>query len=887
MQTPDRDVNERLAGGEMPDRDVNEHPAGEQMPDRDVNERPAGEQMPDRDVNECLTGKENIATGGARETSGATVQRAARREAAGMRRKQKRARANSIFWTVSLTVGVLLFGLVFVVSKHQDELDCKERLVTTFEFFKTQTSAYSKYNDTAVAKSLVRESAAVHALERDCTLDASEAELRQYTETLWMTGVALLDPTGSLISEYTEDGVGYEAIRDGLPEIASLGFVDAPDKTYVKRVELRDGSFVDVALHAFSTGDGILLAYRHTKEAFAQKSVLSVQTLLDGYDMNTVGTFLLVRSNVVEASNDPAMIGIDVTSHAMLRGIRATNQSEKLTYVLDGRGAKYYGMYTHGRDFVLYAYVPARNIYRSMMPNLAAMLILYIVMLAVVQGLRWNAEQKYRQREAAAEHAYKEALEKKNHALEIAVQQEAAANRAKRDFLFNMSHDIRTPMNAIIGYTSLAETNLTQPARVADYLRKISTASQHLLSLINDVLDMSRIESGRVVLEQKPVHLPALVQDVRDIIQSNITAAGLSFTVDLAGVRDEDVIGDPLRIQRILLNILSNAVKFTPSGGSITLRVVEKSGAGETLPANPDGRAAGDASEGASESRSMGPAGPGSSGAGESTSLVSSGAVSSSAGEPISMEAAGVASSGAGESTSLVSAGAGSNGAPVRYGDYEFYVRDTGIGMSAEYQKHIFEQFSREETSTVSKTEGTGLGMPITKRLVEMMDGSIDLLSVQGQGTEFTVHLRLPLCGAPKQETPVADPEFAGMRLLVVEDNELNMEITTTVLEEAGFVVDQAVNGQAALEKIATAAPGQYALVLMDIQMPVMDGYEATRRIRALPDPAKARIPIVAMTANAFAEDRENALAAGMNEHIAKPFDIHTLLWKLAEILKK
>lgn len=860
MQTPDRDVNERPASGQTPDRDVDERPAGDgQTPDRDVDERPAsGGQMLDRDVNE-------------HPASGATVQRAARREAAGMRRKQKRARANSIFWTVSLTVGVLLFGLVFAVSKHQDELDCKERLVTTFEFFKTQTSAYSKYNDTAVAKSLVRESAAVHALERDCTLDASEAELRQYTETLWMTGVALLDPTGSLISEYTEDGVGYEAIRDGLPEIASLGLVDAPDKTYVKRVELRDGSFVDVALHAFSARDGIILAYRHTKEAFAQKSVLSVQTLLDGYDMNTVGTFLLVRSNVVEASNDPAMIGVDVTSHAMLRRIRATNQSEKLTYVLDGRGAKYYGMYTHGRDFVLYAYVPTQNIYRSMMPNLAAMLILYSVMLAVVQGLRWNAEQKYRQREAAAEHAYKEALEKKNHELEIAVQQEAAANRAKRDFLFNMSHDIRTPMNAIIGYTTLAETNLTQPAKVADYLRKISTASQHLLSLINDVLDMSRIESGRVVLEQKPVHLPTLVQDVQDIIQSNVTAKGLSFAVDLAGVRDADVVADPLRLQRILLNILSNAVKFTPSGGSITLRVVEKSGADETLPANPDGRAASGVSEGAGGSISVGPAGPGSDGAGESTS----------------MEAAGAVSSGAGESTSMATAGTASNGAPVRYGDYEFYVRDTGIGMSAEYQKHIFEQFSREETSTVSKTEGTGLGMPITKRLVEMMDGSIDLLSVQGQGTEFTVHLRLPLCGAPKKETPVADPEFAGMRLLVVEDNELNMEITTTVLEEAGFVVDQAINGQVALEKIATAAPGQYALVLMDIQMPVMDGYEATRRIRALPDPAKAQIPIVAMTANAFAEDRENALAAGMNEHIAKPFDIHTLLWKLAEILKK
>lgn len=835
---------------------------GGQTPDCDVNGRPAGgKEAASEQVNERAAG-------------GDATQKAARREVAGMRRKQERARANSIFWAVSLTVGVLLFGLVFAVSKHQDELVCREQLVTAFEFFKAQTSAYSKYNDTAVAKSLVRESAAVHALQ-DCALDASEAELRQDTEKLWMTGVALLDPEGQLISEYTEDGVGYEAIRDGLPAVATLGLLEAPDKTYVKRVALRDGSYSDAALHALSFGDGIILAYRHTKEAFAQKSVLSMQTLLDGYDRNTVGTFLLVRSNVVEASNDPAMIGVDVTSQGMLRGIRAVNQSEKLTYVLDGRGAKYYGMYTHGRDFVLYAYVPARNIYRSTLPNLAVLLILYLGVLALIQGIRWNAEQKYRQREAVAEREYKEKLEKKNRELEIAVQQEAAANRAKRDFLFNMSHDIRTPMNAIIGYTTLAETNLTQPAKVADYLRKISTASQHLLSLINDVLDMSRIESGRVVLEQKPVHLPTLVQDVRDIIQSNITAKGLAFTVDLAGVRDEDVVADPLRLQRILLNILSNAVKFTPSGGSITLRVVEKSGASEAT-----GDTGGDDREPVAKSLSAALAGE-----------PMPAGLPDAQGEPALVNpdgrAAGGISEGDGEATSMEPARLASSGAPLRYAEYEFHVRDTGIGMSAKYQKHIYEQFSREETSTVSKTEGTGLGMPITKRLVEMMDGSIDLVSAQGQGTEFTVHLRLPLCGAPKAETSVEDPDFAGMRLLVVEDNELNMEITTTVLEEAGFVVAQAVNGQAALEKIATAAPGEYALVLMDIQMPVMDGYEATRRIRALPDPAKAQIPIVAMTANAFAEDRENALAAGMNEHIAKPFDIHTLLWKLAEILKK
>ncbi len=323
------------------------------------------------------------------------------------------------------------------------------------------------------------------------------------------------------------------------------------------------------------------------------------------------------------------------------------------------------------------------------------------------------------------------------------MRQEAAANRAKRDFLFNMSHDIRTPMNAIIGYTTLAETNLTQPAKVADYLRKISTASQHLLSLINDVLDMSRIESGRVVLEQKPVHLPTLVQDVRDIIQSNITAKGLASTVDLAGVRDEDVIGDPLRLQRILLNILSNAVKFTPSGGSITLRVVEKSGAGETSAdtgddeREPVAKSLSDALAG--ETMPVGPDGRDSTG------------VSDANGETAPVNPNGRTAGGvpeeAGEATSMAPAEARANGAPLRYADYEFHVRDTGIGMSAEYQKHIYEQFSREETSTVSKTEGTGLGMPITKRLVEMMDGSIELVSAPGKGTEFTVHLRLPLAG--------------------------------------------------------------------------------------------------------------------------------------------
>ena len=526
-----------------------------------------------------------------------------------------------------------------------------------------------------------------------------------------------------------------------------------------------------------------------------------------------------------------------------------------------------------------------------------------------------------------------------NQALSDAVAAAETANRAKSTFLSNMSHDIRTPMNAIIGFTTLALSNIDDKDRVKDYLAKTLASSNHLLSLINDVLDMSRIESGRVTLETKPVYLPDLVHDIRDIVQSNIVAKRLSLFIDTIDVVDEQVIADPMRLNQILLNILSNAVKFTPTDGMVSLRIVEK-------PTAPKG-----------------------------------------------------------------------------YADYEFHIRDNGIGISEEFRKHIFEQFSREETSTVSKTQGTGLGMSITKSLVDMMGGTITVESEPGKGSEFVVALRFPVSGEkqePKQiaqleglralvadddinaclnvskmlqsigmrpdwtisgkeavirakdameqgdafsvyiidwlipdmngievvrqvrkiigdATPIIiltaydwtdieteakeagvtafcakplfmselrsvlakpfgaedasaaaekGPDFSGKKLLVVEDNELNLEIASTILQEAGFEVDTAENGQIALEKVENAPADRYDLILMDIQMPVMDGYEATRRIRALSDKEKASVPIVAMTANAFEDDRKNALNAGMNGHIAKPLDLPKLFRVLSELMR-
>ena len=708
------------------------------------------------------------------------------------------------FWLVCIAVGISLFGVVFALSRRADIQNCEQRLTGVMEFIKAQSADYTKYNDTAVAKSLVREAAAVHALE-GLSLGCDETALSEYARTLWLTGVSVLNAQGDLVCEYTENGTGYAQLQSGIKMEPILSVIDYPQKTYVKRVELGGGNFVNVAVHSCADGRGVVLAYRYIPAEFSQKSVLSIQTLLDGYEISSTGTLLVAEDNRVAASNDPTLIGMNIFESERLMSIRRSGHADKLIRVYAPKGIEQcYGIYSHGRDYYLYAYVPARQVYTLTVMNLVITLVMYILILALVQVFRWNSAKDFFMQQEHSEQEYRKSLEQKNVALQLAVQRETKANLAKREFLFNMSHDIRTPMNAIIGFTALAQTHIDDRGQVEDYLKKISVSSQHLLSLINDVLDMSRIESGKVTLEAKPVHLPELVHELRDIIQAVVSEKDLSLTLDTVGVENEDVIADPLRLEQILINVLANAVKFTPDGGQISLWIVQK------------------------------------------------------------------------------------DTAPAGYADFEFHIKDNGIGMSEEFQKHIFEQFARERTSTVSKIQGTGLGMAITKSLVDMMGGGITVKSEQGKGSEFTISLRFPIGEAKTGQTPPAAKASAsaGKKLLVVEDNELNLEIASTLLKEAGFAVDTAENGKVAVEKVEAASADRYDLILMDIQMPEMDGYEATRRIRALPDTKKAALPIVAMTANAFEDDRKNALRAGMNGHIAKPLDIPKLFQVLSELLK-
>ena len=469
---------------------------------------------------------------------------------------------NTRTWVLYILVGVLFMAGVVLASGWKALHATEERFCQTIEFVKSQSTSFEQYNDTITAKALRRTAVSVHQLAGDAALDLSDPHcLKQQTETLWLTGISVLRPDGTLLCEYTANGIGYAQLEDRLKKETALDVFRFPQKTYLKRVLLADGSAVDVAAHRADHEEVILLAYRCTPAKFVEGTALSVQSILDGYPEETSGTLFIVQNNQVIASNRPELIGQDTTASPPVQEIRSAGLAEKLTptHGWNGSGC-YFGMYSHGRSFDLYAYTDEKTVFHESLTLVLTALVCYILLVSVLQMLRRRAVQEMEQQKKEQEKKYQTQLEEQNRKLEIALQHEGAANRAKREFLFNMSHDIRTPMNAIIGFTSLAATHVENKEQVLDYLKKISTSSQHLLSLINDVLDMSRIESGKVKIEEKAVHLPDLVHDVRSIIQPNVAAKRLSLFIDTMDIEDEDIITDPLRLNQILLNILSNAV---------------------------------------------------------------------------------------------------------------------------------------------------------------------------------------------------------------------------------------------------------------------------------------------------------------------------------------
>ena len=469
-------------------------------------------------------------------------------------------------------------------------------------------------------------------------------------------------------------------------------------------------------------------------------------------------------------------------------------------------------------DMTIMLLIPAEYVAVSTMTMLQSalriqvvftVLLLGLVLLALISIVRAERSSKM----IKIEKETNQKLNKLRVAAEDALKVAESASKAKSTFLSNMSHDIRTPMHAIIGFATLALDDIRDGKKVEDYLSKILSSSKHLLGLINDILDMSRIESGKVVLEEQETDLVTTLQELQSIMEGQAKERKLKLHVDYSNLRDRHVYCDKTRLNQVMFNLLANAVKFTSEGGSIWLTMSQL----------------------------------------EPTYEVEDRAI------------------------------------------YEIRVKDTGIGMDKAFIKHIFEPFERERTSTVSKIQGTGLGMAITKNIVDMMGGTIEVESQKGVGTEFIIRLELRLQaearvanedGTKQHGHAEGGTEFAGKRLLLAEDNELNREIACMLLSKYGFVIDTAENGQEAVDLVAASAPDYYDLVLMDIQMPVMDGHEATRRIRNLEDKELAKVPVVAMTANAFDEDRKAAKECGMNGFISKPINMQELVQALRMCLQ-
>ena len=845
--------------------------------------------------------------------------------------KQKKKRVDR---NVCLLVFILIFFgiLTFLLLTARDNSKLNSTLDETFDFVKNRIESYEIYNTNDQVKSLVRLLDKTTELSRVIEQEGnlSTEMLDEYAREQRLTGILVLDQNLKVTEQSAKDGDTMSLWQKLIKSDYVRDIAEHPEKTYTTRLRNK-GKIYDFAAVARQDAAGILITYAQKEEVNELNGDLTMASLFPDFPFEMNGSVVICDDDKVVSTNRQELTA---------RSIEEAKSQYKNKFEVDENGivhlrsetGNWFGRREKIKDYDAYIFFPESQVYitRNIICVIYVLLALLLFLLYRVNRSRtekrsilqdqkrlrvinalghayasislvnlkteeieilkssgnmkpdqkgdmlFKAHQEELIRQVIAEPfqkaywefvdistvakrleeretlsftartvderwmtmiivpqgydkdgklctvlvAIRDATEEKEREiaqdrnLRNALAAAEHANRAKTVFLNNMSHDIRTPMNAVIGFTALATAHIDNKELVLDYLKKIHISGQHLLSLINDVLDMSRIENGSVRIEYTVVHLPDILHDLKTIIQESVHSKQQELYIDTQDVLHEDIITDKLRLTQVLLNISSNAVKFTPVGGTVNIRVSEK-------PCRRDG------------------------------------------------------------CTTVV-----------------FSVKDNGIGMSPEFREQVFDSFTREHTVTENGIGGTGLGMAITKNIVDMLGGTIQVESEVGRGTEFTVMLECEISGTTVKEEP--DPEqreplknekqkiraeiqrrYEGKKVLLVEDNELNREIATAIMEEIGLDVDCVEDGTDAVNIMSSAEGRKYDLIFMDIQMPKMDGYTATREIRTLNDPKCANIPIIAMTANAFEEDRKKAIKAGMNAHIAKPISVDIILENL------
>ena len=715
-----------------------------------------------------------------------------------IKRRKKEKQIQLFGGLIGICVAVVSLFYFF----HAEKAEAEKRMVEIVNYVKVQCSTYTHYNESSESKSLLR---AIESARQMSTNIKTETEnggqlsrdfLKGNLQTLWVDGILVLDADGKTDCEYSTDESLTNEITEYLQKDIIMDFAGYEERSYSERFTREDGSHIDIAACARKDAPGIVAIYYYTSPEFARNYTLTIQGLLNGYSTQKDGTILVADNGTIVACNDESLLGQNTADNEVVQAMKKHTDSQHI-YHFKKEGIGCYGIMLKQRDYYIYAYLPDTEVFHNLPLNVMSVIFLYFLMFGLFWFWTYKTNLTHQKLEQEKDEKYKAELL-------IAAKKAEAANEAKTEFLQRMSHDIRTPINGICGVLNVADHYADDMKKQTECREKVKEASHLLLELVNDVLDMSKLESDEVILEEIPFNLSGIFREVFVVIEQIAAEQNIRIAWEKKEIIHRNLIGSPGYVKRVMMNILSNAVKYNRENGHIYISCVE-------IPSEHPGM------------------------------------------------------------TTM-----------------EFVCRDTGIGMTEEFQKCVFEPFAQEHTGSRTKFAGTGLGMSISKKLVEKMGGTITFESEEGAGTTFVIRVPFKIdldVDKSKEQKDLSEKTIKGLHILLAEDNELNMEIAEFMFQNEGAEVTKAWNGLEAVEIFEKSRPGGFDVILMDIMMPVMNGYNATKRIRSMDREDAKEIPIIAMTANAFTEDRIRAKEAGMDEHISKPVDGNLLVKVIHELL--
>ena len=712
------------------------------------------------------------------------------------RKKEKGIQMLGVLIGICVAAGTLFYFF------HAEKAEAEKRMVEIVNYVKVQCSTYTHYNESSESKSLLR---AIESARQMSTNIAIETEnggqlsrdfLKENLQTLWVDGIIVLDAEGKKDCEYSTDESLADEITEYLQKDIIMDFSGYEERSYSERFSRADGARIDIAACARKDAPGIVAIYYYTSPEFVRNYTLTIQGLLNGYSVQKDGTIIVADNGTVVACNDESLLGQNTADNEVVQAMKKHTDSQHI-YHLKKEGIGCYGIMLKQRDYYIYAYLPDTEVFHNLPLSVISVIFLYFLMFGLFWFWTYKTNLTHQKLEQEKDEKYKAELL-------IAAKKAEAANEAKTEFLQRMSHDIRTPINGICGVLNVADHYADDMKKQTECRAKIKEASHLLLELVNDVLDMSKLESDEVILEEIPFNLSSIFREVFVVIEQIAAEQNIRIAWEKKEIIHRNLIGSPGYVKRVMMNILSNAVKYNRENGHIYISCIE-------IPSEQPGM------------------------------------------------------------TTM-----------------EFVCRDTGIGMTEKFQKCVFEPFAQEHTGSRTKFAGTGLGMSISKKLVEKMGGTITFESEEGAGTTFVIRVPFKIdmdVDKSKEQKDLSEKTIKGLRILLAEDNELNMEIAEFMFQKEGAEVTKAWNGLEVVEIFEKSSPGEFDVILMDIMMPVMNGYKATKRIRSMNREDAKTIPIIAMTANAFTEDRLKAKEAGMDEHISKPVDGDLLVKVIHELL--